>query len=272
MSERSIDPAYLRYQYGTAEKLNIRIASHERYSERAQDFRAWVLQRLDLAPGLTVLDVGCGSGAFHRDLGRHGTRIIGCDRSPGMVQEVLAQAAQYRLPVGACQAEAEALPFAAGSCDRVMANHMLYHVPDQEQALRELRRVLKPGGRVVMATNAADHGRRFRVLHDEVAGELGYTPTGNLAGRFTLNDLPLVQRVFADAERHVVRSAFVFPTAEAALAYYASGLVDGIAERDADGSHRGKLLPIMAARIEAIIEREGVFRVPKDAGCFVASV
>ncbi len=44
-----------------------------------------------------------------------------------------------RLPVVACQAEAEALPFAAGSCDRVMANHMLYHVPHQEQALRELR-------------------------------------------------------------------------------------------------------------------------------------
>lgn len=272
MSGRSTDPAYLRYQYGTAEKLNIRIASHERYSERKQDFRAWVLQWLDLAPGLTVLDVGCGSGAFHRALGQHGTRIIGCDWSPGMVQEVLAQAAEYRLPVSACQADAELLPFAAGSCDRVMANHMLYHVPNQEQALRELRRVLKPGGRIVIATNAADHGRRFRELHDEVAGKLGYTPTGNLAGRFTLDDLPLVQQVFAAAERHVVRDAFVFPTAEAALAYYASGPVDGVAERDADGSYRERLLPIMAARIEAIIEREGVFRVPKDAGCFVASV
>ena len=272
MNGRSIDPAYLRYQYGTAEKLKVRIASHERYSERALDFRAWVLQRLDLAAGLTVLDVGCGSGVFHRALGQHDVRVIACDRSPGMVQEVVAQAAQYRLPVGACQADAEALPVAAGSCDRVMANHMLYHVPDQERALRELRRVLKPGGRVIMATNAADHGKRFRDLHDEIAGELGYTPTGNAAGRFTLDDLPLVQRVFGAAERHVVRNAFVFPTAEAALAYYASGLVDGIAERDAEGSHRGKLLPLMAARIEGIIEREGVFRVPKDAGCFVASV
>ncbi len=270
MSGRSVDPAYLRYQYGTAEKLKIRIASHERYSERALDFRAWVLQRLDLAPGLTVLDVGCGSGVFHRALGQHDVRVIGCDRSAGMVREVLAQAAQYRLPVGACQADAEMLPFAAGSCDRVMANHMLYHVPDQERALRELRRVHKPGGRVVMATNAADHGKRLRELHDEIAGELGYTPTGNAAGRFTLDDLPLVQRVFADAERHVVRNAFVFPTAEAALAYYASGQVDAIAERDAEGSHRGKLLPLMAARIEGIIEREGAFRVPKDAGCFVA--
>ena len=114
------------------------------------------------------------------------------------------------------------------------------------------RRVLKPGGRVVMATNAAGHGKRFRDLHDETAGELGYTPTGNAAGRFTLDDLPPVQRVFGAAERHVVRNAFVFPTAEAALAYYASGLVDAIAERDAEGSHRGKLLPLMAARIEGI--------------------
>ncbi len=272
MSRKATGPAYLRYQYGTAEKLKIRIASHERYSEQALDFHAWVLQWLDLAPGLTVLDVGCGSGVYHRALGRHRTRVIACDRSPGMAQEVLAQAEQHRLPVVACQAEAEGLPFAAGSCDRVMANHMLYHVPHQEQALRELRRVHKPGGRVVMATNAADHGQRFRALHAEVAGERSYTPAGNSAGRFTLDDLPLVQRVFADAERHVVRNAFVFPTAEAALAYYASGLVDAITEREADGSHREKLLPIMAARIQAIIEREGVFRVPKDAGCFVASV
>ena len=44
------------------------------------------------------------------------------------------------------------------------------------------------------------------------------------------------------------------------------------AEREEDGSHREKLLSIMAARIQAIIEREGVFRVSKDAGCFVASV
>ena len=123
-----------------------------------------------------------------------------------------------------------------------------------------------------MATNAADNGQRFRDLHDEIAGELGYTPTGNAAGRFTLDDLPLVQRVFGAAERHVVRNAFVFPTAEAALAYYASGQVDAIAERDAEGSHRERLLPLMGARIEGIIEREGVFRVPKDAGCFVASV
>ena len=153
------------------------------------------------------------------------------------------------------------------------ANHMLYHVPDQERALRELRRVLKPGGRVVMATNAADHGQRFRVLHAEVAGQLGYTSAGSSAGRFTLDDLPLVRRVFADAERHVVRNAFVFPTAEAALAYYASGRVDAITEREEQTAVTGeKLLPIMAARIEAVIERKGVFRVSKDAGCFVASV
>ena len=129
MSRRSTDPAYLRYQYGTAEKLNIRIESHKRYSEQALDFHAWVLQWLDLAPGLMVLDVGCGSGVYHRTLGRHDVRIIACDRSPGVAQEVMTQAEQHRLPVVACQAEAEALPFAAGSCDRVMANHMLYHVP-----------------------------------------------------------------------------------------------------------------------------------------------
>ena len=59
MSGRSIDPAYLRYQYGTAEKLNIRIASHERYSERGTRF-----SRL----GAPVARLGAGTDSAGRGL------------------------------------------------------------------------------------------------------------------------------------------------------------------------------------------------------------
>jgi hypothetical protein len=68
-----------------------------------------------------------------------------------------------------------------------------------------------------------------------------------------------------------MENAFVFPTAEAALAYYATGGVDLIEDPPADASHRGRLLHEAHERIQTVIDREGVFRVSKTAGCFVAS-
>ena len=56
------------------------------------------------------------------------------------------------------------------------------------------------------------------------------------------------------------------------LRFYASGPVDGIRERTADGSHRAALLAAMERRLRPIFEREGVLREPKTYGCFVARV
>jgi hypothetical protein len=69
-----------------------------------------------------------------------------------------------------------------------------------------------------------------------------------------------------------LNGALVFPTAQPALRFYATGRIDGIEDRPRDNSHRAELLPLVRARIEAIIEREGSFRVPKSVGWFVADV
>ena len=270
MPDLATDPEYLRYQYGSAEKLRIRQESHERYSENPQPFFEWMLPHIDPRPGLLVVDVGCGPGAYHPLLCRHGMRVIGLDASWGMVREARRQAVERRLAVVVIQGDAMRLPLPDACCDRVMANHMLYHVPDQVAALREMRRVLRPGGRVILATNAADSGAQLAALHVEAARALGYTPTGAMSARFTLDDLPLVRSVFPEARVYVREDAFWFPDVEAALRYYASGMIDRIEEMPADGAHRPRLLALVGARIREIIEREGGFRVSKRAGCFVA--
>ncbi|NOZ26825.1 MAG: class I SAM-dependent methyltransferase [Chloroflexi bacterium] len=272
MSHQAIDREYLEYQYGDAEKLRVRQESHARYSENPQPFFEWMLSHIDPRPGLVVLDIGCGPGAYHPLLSREGMRIIGLDRSLGMVREAHRQARELGLAVGVAQADAQALPLPDACCDRVMANHMLYHVPDRVAALREMRRVLRSGGRVILATNAADSGRRLRELHAQAARELGYRPSSLFSSRFTLDDLPLVRSVFPTAQVYVREDAFLFPDVASALRYYASVGVDLIEDMPADGSHRAGLLRWMEARIREIIAREGVFRVPKSAGCFVATV
>ncbi len=264
------DPTYLAYQYGTAEKLRIRQEAHERYSERPNDFFDWALAFLDLHPGLLVTDIGCGPGAYHSRLSANGCTVIAVDGSFGMVQEARAQATQQMLTVDPLQANAEHLPLADASVDRLMANHMLYHVPNQEAALAEMRRVLKPGGVVMLATNAADANALLHTAHSAAARELGYTPSARMTDRFHLGHLDLVRRFFPDVEVHVRPDAFLFPTLNAALRYYASANIDALDDLPADGSHAPRLLPRVAERLRPHLDADGRLRVAKDAGCFVA--
>lgn len=273
MSARNVDTTYLRYQYDDAEKLRIRIDTHARYSERTSDtFASWLLEHLDAARGQTLLDVGCGPGVLHPALAALGVRISGIDASPGMVREARALADTGHYALAAMHGDAQALPFRAACFERVMANHMLYHVADMRAALEELRRVLRAGGRAVMATNGADNFAQLDDLHRASAARLGYAVAPHDALRFTLDDLPLIRSVFPSAEVFVRNDAFAFPDAASALRFYASYAIDSIDDRPADGSHQAPLLREMGRAIDAIVARDGVFRVAKTAGCFVAEV
>ncbi len=269
---KATDSAYLRYQYDDSTKLRVRSETHRLYSAGPVRLAEELLRHLHLRPGLVVLDVGCGPGSYHAAVALGGASVVGVDTSLGMVREARAPALGQRYPASVAQADAQALPFANASFDRALAAHILYHVPDRVRALRELRRVLRPGGRVVLVTNGANYLSRLSSLHREAALALGYHPTQGDGDRFTMDDLALVQEMFPTAERHVLHNALVFHEAEPLLRYYASGAVDRLADRPSDGSHRPKLLSLVRERAEVVIQREGVFRDPKAYGFFVAAV
>jgi SAM-dependent methyltransferase len=166
----------------------------------------------------------------------------------------------------------KAVPFGSATFDPVLCAGVLYHVPDCEQALREMRRVLRPGGCAVISTNGAYAMRRIYELHAEAAIELGYAPMPIAPGHFTMEDLAMVQQVFPTATRQVLQGALAFKTAEPAPRFYATNRIDAVRDRPSDGTHRGRLLPAMRRRIEGIIERERGFVVPKSVGLFVGDV
>ncbi len=107
-----------------------------------------------LKPGQKVLDVGCGTGttaiAAKRQVGPDGS-ITGIDASPEMLARAAKKAAKAALPVEFRQASVEALPFANGSFDVVLSTMMLHHLPQpvRRECFAEIRRVLKPGGRLL---------------------------------------------------------------------------------------------------------------------------
>lgn len=97
--------------------------------------------------GLTVLDVGCGEGRFCRMLGERGARTIGVDPTPTLIA-----AARARHPAGEYHAcGGEALPLADASVDLVVSYVALLDIPDFRAAIREKARVLRSGGRCVVA-------------------------------------------------------------------------------------------------------------------------
>ena len=102
-----------------------------------------VLDLLHPAPGERILDLGCGDGALTVDLVARGADVIGVDASPAMV------AAARGRGLRAETADAQDLPFAAGSFDAVFSNAVLHWVRDQDAVLAQVRRVLRPGGRFV---------------------------------------------------------------------------------------------------------------------------
>ncbi len=121
----------------------------------------WVLGLAGLAPGMRVLDAGCGNGAYLRALAGYPVRAAGCDLSAGMLRTVPHLALFC--------ADVAALPVGDGAFDVVLAAHMLYHVPDRRAAVRELRRVLAPAGVCIAVTNGGDHLRPLRAMVERAA-------------------------------------------------------------------------------------------------------
>lgn len=106
-------------------------------------------------PVETILDLGCGTGRFSAALaGRFGARVVGLDPSERMLAE--ARAKDFGPDVAFCRADGEALPLGDGAVDLVFLSMAFHHLADRAAAVRECRRVLRPGGRVLLRNGTVD--------------------------------------------------------------------------------------------------------------------
>ena len=149
-------------QYASSARLETRISIHEKYSRNKQPFGEWIVSHYCLQPGEKVLELGCGTGSMWQGVVLPpDCHVTLTDLSEGMLQTAIANTALLSADYAVC--DAMALPYADASLDVVIANMMLYHVPDIDQALGEIRRVLKKGGHFFAAT-FGEHGAVEAVL------------------------------------------------------------------------------------------------------------
>ena len=117
-----------------------------------------------VAPSNLVVDdaveIGSGTGFFLLNLMQSGVarRGVVTDISSGMVRTAVRQGTDLGLDVSGVVADAESLPLADASCDLVVGHSVLHHIPDVEAAMREILRILRPGGRFVIAGEPTERG------------------------------------------------------------------------------------------------------------------
>jgi ubiquinone biosynthesis O-methyltransferase len=112
--------------------------------------RQLILELVGDASGRRVLDVGCGDGEFALELTRRGAIVTGIDASVAMVDAARSRAKDNNADIGFQVAMAEHLPFPAEQFDVVTAITILCFVDDAAPVFREIARVLRPGGRLVI--------------------------------------------------------------------------------------------------------------------------
>jgi SAM-dependent methyltransferase len=130
-------------------------AGDERLSERLLAFAGPVA-------GLRLLDAGCGGGGLARRFAAAGARVAGLDASAAMLGRARSAAGAW------VRGDARRLPFAAASFDLAACSLVLHYLHDPGRALGEIARVLRPGGRLVLADRVASSDPCLRADQDRI--------------------------------------------------------------------------------------------------------
>ena len=236
------DPAHVRSQYLTEDNLETRRSVWHPTAD-GRDPTTEALDAIVAEQPLRVLEVGPGTGGFAARVAAAlpGVRLTAIDQSARFVELTRARGIDAR------EGDVQDLPFGDEAFDVVAALWMLYHVPDVDRALAEVRRVLRPGGLFVAVTNGDGHLADLRV---EAGGRPG-GDRGSAARTARSSCAPTSARCGAPTSGRAPCS----PTARVAEAYLAlvrrgRRLAGAVVRRAARVRRRGDdlLLPLTATQ------------------------
>lgn len=221
-------------------------------------FGPWSLDLIDRVrpqPGERVLDLACGTGAVAREvmtrISPNGS-LVGVDISPDMLRVASEVVGTREGVVQWQQASAESLPLPDASFDVALCQQGLQFFPDKQGALRELRRVLKPGGRVALSVwRAIEHNPVQHAMSKAANGRLGAA----IAVSFGLGENGALERMLEDAgfqsaRVESVEKVIAFPSADEYVANTVRGAAAGLPDLRALTDHeRAQLAAAVRAEV-----------------------
>jgi SAM-dependent methyltransferase len=268
VTNRAHDPTYLREdQYSDDRNLRRRQALHQRYSTSTLNWSNWLFDQFAplMSTQVSILEVGAGTGSMWIANAKRlpsGTMVTVTDFSPGML--AIAERGLAEAGVGAHMelADVQALPFASGSFHGVVADHMLYHVPDRTKALGEIARVLRPDGWLAAATNGSKHLAELDQLIAQFVGPDAVLPT--LPFSLENGSDQLHEWFGTVGQRRFPPPGDLEVTDPQPIVDYIRSLPGG---DGLDETREGLLRQFVHKRIAT----DGCFRIHTDAGVFIAS-
>lgn len=145
---------FLKKQYKNKDNLGTRISIHDKYSTNKQGFGNWIVSNYAIENGAKILELGCGTGSMwknHTDLITKCEEVVLTDFSEGMLEGAKSNL-ENNDKITFQVVDIQDIPYEDNTFDIVIANMMLYHVPDIHKGLSEVKRVLKPNGKFYCAT------------------------------------------------------------------------------------------------------------------------
>ncbi len=248
-------------QYKNSTNINIRVQLHQKYAVNPEGWFSWIFRRLELQPGERVLEIGCGNGELWAERQKYlpeGCQVLLSDVSPGMVSDVENRLGEhFSYQVIDCQQ----IPYPDAAFDKIVANHVLFYLQDRQQALKEIHRVLKPGGTFMCSTYGKNHMKEISSLVKE------FDPRIRLA-EISLSDIfglehgqEELSRYFSQTERIDYQDSLNVNRAEPLLDYILS--CHGNQHEYLNDNYTA-----FRSFVKAKLEREGALHITKEAGVF----
>ena len=252
------DTNIVKKQYENASKLNTRISIHEKYSTNKLGFGNWIFSNYRIENDMKILEIGCGTGNMwmgKEDEISKCSQIILSDFSEGILATAksnLSNCSKIDYQV----IDIQSIPFEDHSFDVVIANMMLYHVPDIFQGLKEVKRVMKENGTFYCATYG-EHGiiEYLSLLLSE------YGIVDDINKNFTLqNGKFILETVFGSVTKKEYEDSLAVTD------------IDDMVEYIYSLTNMTSLSQVPKEQVENILlknTKNGILNVPKEYGMFI---
>ena len=262
---RFTDKQYLKTdQYRDSSNLDARAEIHRRFSTNTYGWFNWFFDRLlNLPEDARILELGCGPAYLWKECARRipaGWNITLSDLSSGMLDAAWRNLVVTGRAFKFEEIDAQSIPYEAETFDAVIANYMLYHVPDRPKAIREIERVLKPGGHLIAATVGGNH---LIEMMDWLPDAANDKQRESFAQPFTLeNGLGQLEPFFTTVELARYSDSLRVTEVEPIMAYVRSLIRAAELPEEKSQQIRSDLTKKLSAKGEILIR--------KDAGLFEA--
>lgn len=228
-----------------------------------------VFQNYQLKPNLSILELGCGNGGIWKENASQipiGTKLTLSDFSKGMLEAAKSNTAELDFAPKYAVIDAQSIPFSDSLFDIVIANHMLYHVPDINMALKEIARVLKPGGIFYATTIGKDNFKELISLLHDFDAEIDFAQDaitkafGLESGKDLLS--PYFNAVASERYEDSLHVTESKPLIEYVLSSQGIGNINEIIV--------GQKIEQFKRYIEDMLMKDGYIDIQKDAGMFIS--